>query len=88
VRGAGGDGCRAAAPGSCANRTGRNRRPPASRARPLAPVDIAYGYRALREITDAGLSDNPRLWRDWFAAHGAETTDKFRRFEDIRDRRP
>ena len=55
--------------------------------RSLAPADIAYGYRALREITDAGLPDNPRLWRDWFAAHGAETTEKFRRFEDRRDRR-
>jgi hypothetical protein len=56
--------------------------------RSLGPVDIAYGYRALREITDAGLPDNPRLWREWFAAHGAETTDKFRRFEDGGDRRP
>jgi HEAT repeat protein len=55
--------------------------------RSLAAGDIAYGYRALREITDAGLSDNPRLWREWFAAHGAETMDKFRRFEDSQDRR-
>lgn len=55
--------------------------------RSLAPADIAYGYRALREITDAGLSDNPRLWREWFAAHGAETTDRFRRFDDSPGRR-
>ena len=55
--------------------------------RSLAPADIAFGYRALREITDAGLSDNPRLWREWFAAHGAETTDRFRRFEDSQERR-
>ena len=43
--------------------------------------------RALREITDAGLPDDPRLWREWFSAHGAETTDRFRRFEDGQDRR-
>ena len=52
--------------------------------RALAPVDVTYGYRALREITDQTLSDNPRLWREWFAAHGAETTDRFRRFDDGR----
>ena len=56
--------------------------------RSLSLVDIAYGYRALREITDAGLSDNPRLWREWFAAHGAETTDRFRRFDDSPDHKP
>jgi hypothetical protein len=52
--------------------------------RTLAPVDVAYGYRALREITDQTLPDSPRLWREWFAAHGAETTDRFRRFEEGR----
>jgi len=56
--------------------------------RSLSPVDVAYGYRALREITDAGLSDSPRLWREWFAAHGAETTDRFRRFDDGPARKP
>ena len=40
-----------------------------------------YGYRALREITDATLADDARLWRNWYAAHGAETTEKFRKFE-------
>ena len=35
--------------------------------RALAPVDVSYGYRALREITDQTLADNPRLWREWFA---------------------
>ena len=48
----------------------------------LGAVDVSYGYRALREITDETLPDNARLWREWYAVHGAETTDKFRRFED------
>ena len=43
-----------------------------------------YGYRALREITDETIPDDARRWRDWYAAHGAETTEKFRRFEDGR----
>jgi hypothetical protein len=41
----------------------------------------AYGYRALREITDETLPDDSRRWRDWYAAHGFETTDKFRKLE-------
>jgi HEAT repeat protein len=41
-----------------------------------------YGYRALREITDEALADNPDRWREWYAAHGAETTDRFRRFKN------
>jgi hypothetical protein len=45
-----------------------------------------YGYRALREITDETLADDARLWRDWYAAHGAETTEKFRKFETERER--
>jgi hypothetical protein len=52
--------------------------------RALAPEDVSYGYRALREITDEVLADNPRLWREWFAAHGAETADRFRRFDSRR----
>ena len=40
-----------------------------------------YGYRALREITDENLTDDPRQWRDWFAAKGAETTEKFRKLD-------
>lgn len=48
----------------------------------LDAVDVSYGYRALREITDETLPDNAQLWREWYAVHGAETTDKFRRFED------
>ena len=47
----------------------------------VAPVDVSYGYRALREITDEALPDNPRQWREWFGAHGAETTDRFRAFD-------
>jgi hypothetical protein len=47
---------------------------------------VSYGYRALREITDERWPDNARLWREWYAAHGAETTEQFRRFEDGRPR--
>jgi hypothetical protein len=52
--------------------------------RALDALAVTYAYRALREITDEAWGDNPRLWRDWYAAHGAETTDRFRRFEDAR----
>jgi len=44
-----------------------------------------YGYRALREITDQKLGDDPRLWREWYAAHGAETVERFRQFEKETD---
>ncbi|MFA5911031.1 MAG: HEAT repeat domain-containing protein [Vicinamibacterales bacterium] len=37
-----------------------------------------YAYRALREITDESLPDVPQQWRDWYAAKGAETLEKFR----------
>jgi hypothetical protein len=50
----------------------------------LAKADVSYAYRALREITDETLPDDARQWRDWYAVHGAETTDRFRRFEDGR----
>jgi HEAT repeat protein len=40
-----------------------------------------YGYRALREITDQTIGDDPAQWREWYAAHGAETTERFRRFQ-------
>jgi len=50
----------------------------------IAVSDVSYAYRALREITDEALPDNAPLWRHWYAAHGAETTEKFRRFEDGR----
>ena len=50
----------------------------------LGPVDVSYGYRALREITDETLPDRSQLWRDWYGAHGVETTEKFRRFENPR----
>jgi hypothetical protein len=40
-----------------------------------------YGYRALREITDETLPDDPKLWRDWYAAKGAETMEKFRKLD-------
>jgi hypothetical protein len=38
-----------------------------------------YAYRALREITDETLPDDPLRWREWYAAKGAETLEKFRR---------
>ena len=44
-------------------------------------ADVIYGYRALREITDETLPDDPRQWRDWYAAHGAATTERFRKLE-------
>lgn len=46
----------------------------------VGPRDRSYAFRALREITDETLPDNDRLWRDWYAAHGAALTEKFRRF--------
>jgi hypothetical protein len=54
--------------------------------RALDARHVSFGYRALREITDERWPDNARLWRDWYAAHGAETTEQFRRFEDARPR--
>ena len=50
----------------------------------LDALDVTYAYRALREITDEAWPDNARVWREWYAAYGAETTDRFRRFEDAR----
>jgi len=29
-------------------------------------------YQALREITNLNLANNPAVWRNWYAAHGAE----------------
>ena len=43
---------------------------------------VKYGYRALRGITDETLPDSSRQWREWFAARGAETTERFRQFDD------
>ena len=40
-----------------------------------------YAYRALREITDETLPDDPLRWREWYAAKGAETLEKFRRID-------
>jgi len=45
---------------------------------------VMYGYRALREITDETLPDESQPWREWYAANGAVTTDKFRKFETSR----
>ena len=50
----------------------------------LDALDVTYAYRALREITDEAWPDNAWLWREWYASHGAETTDRFRRFEGAR----
>jgi hypothetical protein len=43
-----------------------------------------YAYRALREITDETWPDDSRQWRTWYAAHGAATTERFRKFEQER----
>lgn len=45
----------------------------------LDPATRSYGYRALREITDETLPDDPRQWRTWYAAHGVEVTERFRK---------
>jgi hypothetical protein len=42
---------------------------------------IKYGYRALREITDESLPDDSVQWRNWYAAHGPETIERFRQFD-------
>lgn len=47
----------------------------------LDPETVSYGYRALREITDDPLPDDARQWRTWYAAHGAEATERFRKYE-------
>ena len=49
---------------------------------------VKYGYRALREITDQKLGDDPAPWRDWYAAHGAETTERFRQFQKMMETQP
>ena len=49
---------------------------------------VKYGYRALREITDQKLGDEPLLWREWYAAHGAETTERFRQFQKVMESQP
>jgi hypothetical protein len=47
----------------------------------LDGVIRTYAYRALREITDETLPDDPQKWREWYAAKGAETLEKFRKLE-------
>jgi len=49
---------------------------------------VKYGYRALREITDQTLGDQPTLWREWYATHGAEATERFRQFEKENEAKP
>jgi hypothetical protein len=49
---------------------------------------VKYGYRALREITDQELGDEPGLWREWYAAHVAETTGRFRQFQKAMESQP
>jgi hypothetical protein len=49
---------------------------------------VKYGYRALREITDQELGDEPALWREWYTAHGAETTERFRQFQKVMESQP
>jgi hypothetical protein len=43
--------------------------------------DRSYAFRALREITDETLPDNDRMWREWYATHGAALTEQFRKFD-------
>ena len=50
----------------------------------LDPETLKYAYRALREITDHTLPDVARPWRDWYAAHGAEATERFRKIPEAR----
>jgi hypothetical protein len=47
----------------------------------VGATDRSYAFRALREITDETLPDDTRMWRDWYAAHGAALTEKFRKFD-------
>jgi len=49
---------------------------------------VKYGYRALREITDQDVGDEPALWREWYAANGAETTERFRQFQKMMESQP
>jgi hypothetical protein len=49
---------------------------------------VKYGYRALREITDQEIGDEAGLWREWYAAHGAETTERFRQFQKAMESQP
>jgi hypothetical protein len=49
---------------------------------------VKYGYRALREITDQELGDEPSPWREWYEAHGAETTEHFRQFQKMMEAQP
>jgi HEAT repeat protein len=49
---------------------------------------VKYGYRALREITDQEVGDEPGLWREWYATHGAETTERFRQFQKMMEAQP
>jgi hypothetical protein len=48
----------------------------------LDATTVVYAYRALREITDETLPDDAPRWREWYAAHGAETMDRFRKFDE------
>jgi hypothetical protein len=48
---------------------------------------VSYACRALREITDETLPDESRQWRNWYAARGADTTERFRKFERERSLR-
>jgi len=49
---------------------------------------VKYGYRALREISDQKLGDDPALWREWYAAHGAATSERFRQFQKVMESQP
>jgi hypothetical protein len=54
----------------------------------LDPATVRYGFRALREITDQTIPDDAAQWREWQGSHGAETMEKFRRFQTEAERAP
>lgn len=43
----------------------------------LDPTTRIWVYQALREITDVSLPNNPAIWRNWWATHGAERVKQF-----------
>jgi hypothetical protein len=37
----------------------------------------SWCFMALREITDASVPDDPQIWKNWYAQHGAEKSRQF-----------
>jgi hypothetical protein len=44
----------------------------------LNDITRTWVYQALREITDVSLPNDPAAWRNWYAQHGAEQTERFK----------